>query len=87
MEVDESVGRATVNVIRTGDPAQTFVLKYQTVEARSTVGQGTTFTLTIPAREKLDTETPASTAPKPGKLVLFPGIPPHLKGQTGTYGP
>jgi len=58
-----------------------------TVEARSTVGQGTAFILTIPAREKVDKDTSASAVPKPGKLVVFPGLPPHLKGQTGTYGP
>ena len=46
MEVDESVGRATVNVIRTGDPAQTFVLKYQTVEARSTATAGRDYVAT-----------------------------------------
>lgn len=58
-----------------------------TVEARSTVGQGTAFILTIPAREKVDKDTSAPSVPKPGKLVVFPGLPPHLKGQTGTYGP
>jgi signal transduction histidine kinase len=58
-----------------------------TVEARSTIGQGTAFILTIPAREKVDKDTSAPSVPKPGKLVVFPGLPPHLKGQTGTYGP
>lgn len=58
-----------------------------TVEARSTVGQGTAFILTIPAREKLDKDASPPSTPKQGKLVLFPGIPPHLRGKTGTYGP
>jgi hypothetical protein len=59
-----------------------------TVEARSTVGKGTTFTLALPDRVTVDQQpTPPPSSTSPGKLVFFPGIPPQLRGQTGTYGP
>ena len=59
-----------------------------TVEARSTVGKGTTFTLALPDRATVDQQpTPPPSSTSPGKLVFFPGIPPQLRGQTGTYGP
>ncbi|MDP3089128.1 MAG: ATP-binding protein [Nitrospira sp.] len=56
------------------------------VEARSTVGQGTVFTLVLPDKPHAETaERPAS--PSPGKLVFLPRLPPHLTRQTGTDGP
>ncbi len=58
-----------------------------TVEARSTVGKGTTFTLALPDREAVDQQpTPPPSTSSPGKLVFFPSIPSQLRGQTGTYG-
>lgn len=57
-----------------------------TVEARSTVGQGTVFTLALPDKPHPQTQ-PAPTVPSPGKLMVFPRIPPILNQPTGTDGP
>ncbi|THJ21666.1 MAG: GAF domain-containing protein [Nitrospira sp. CG24D] len=56
------------------------------VEARSTVGQGTTFTLALPDKPHPETQATPSSSP-PGKLIFLPRLPPHLTGQTGTDGP
>lgn len=56
-----------------------------TVEARSTVGQGTVFTLALPDKPHPKAQPPP--APSTGKLVFFPRLPPNLNGQTGTDGP
>ena len=57
-----------------------------TVEARSTVGQGTVFTLALPDKPHPKAQ-PAPTVSSPGKLMLIPRIPPILNQQTGTDGP
>ncbi len=57
-----------------------------TVEARSTVGQGTVFTLALPDKPHPKAQ-PAPTVPSPGKLMVFPRIPPILNQPTGTDGP
>ena len=58
-----------------------------TIEAHSTVGQGTTFTVTLP--EQLEPDSSAISAGQiwPGKLLPFPNLPPILQRPTGTYGP
>jgi two-component system, NtrC family, sensor kinase len=59
-----------------------------TIEARSTVGQGTVFILTLPHKTAFDSAPPTpSTLTWQGKLLPFPSIPPLLRGRTGTYGP
>jgi len=57
------------------------------VEARSVVGQGTTFILTLPEKTALDSE-PAPTSPiRQGTLIPFPTIASLLQRPTGTEGP
>ena len=58
-----------------------------TVEARSTVGQGTVFLLTIPEKTALDPVPAASPSTWQGKLLPFSRIPPLLQRGTGTDGP
>lgn len=57
-----------------------------TVEARSTVGQGTVFTLALPDKPHPKAQ-PAPTVSSPGKLMLIPRIPQILNEPTGTDGP
>lgn len=57
-----------------------------TVEARSTVGQGTMFTLALPDKPHPKTQ-PETSTPFQGKLMIFPRIPPIIKEHTGTDGP
>ncbi len=57
-----------------------------TVEARSTVGQGTIFTLVLPDKPHAETHEPPASHSS-GKLVFLPRLPPHLTSQTGTDGP
>lgn len=57
------------------------------VEARSVVGQGTTFILTLPEKTALDS-APAPASPiRPGTLIPFPTIASLLQRPTGTEGP
>jgi two-component system, NtrC family, sensor kinase len=58
-----------------------------TVEARSTVGQGTVFLLTIPEKTALDPVPTSSPSTWHGKLRPFPSIPVLLQKGTGTDGP
>jgi signal transduction histidine kinase len=58
-----------------------------TVEALSTVGQGTVFLLTIPEKTALDPVPAASPSAWQSKPLPIPGIPPLLQKGTGTYGP
>ncbi len=58
-----------------------------TVEALSTVGQGTVFLLTIPEKTALDPVPAASPSAWQSKPLSIPGIPPLLQKGTGTYGP
>lgn len=57
-----------------------------TIEAKSTVGQGTVFTLTLPERREQESTGPASKPAWQGKLLPFPSLPPVLQRPTGTYG-
>ena len=57
-----------------------------TIEAHSTVGQGTTFTLTLPEQSEPDASEISTTQTWPGKLLAFPNLPPILQRPTGTYG-
>lgn len=58
-----------------------------TVEVRSTVGQGTTFLLTLPEKIALDPVSTSAPSTLQGKLLPFSSIPPLLQRRTGTYGP
>lgn len=58
-----------------------------TVEARSTVGQGTAFLLTFPEKMALDSASTPVSPKWQGRLIPFPSIPPLLRGYTGTDGP
>ncbi|MEK7763039.1 MAG: ATP-binding protein [Nitrospirota bacterium] len=58
-----------------------------TVEALSTVGQGTVFLLTIPEKTALDPVPATSPSAWQSKPLPIPGIPPLLQKGTGTYGP
>ena len=58
-----------------------------TIEAHSTVGQGTTFTVTLPEQLEPDSSTISAGQIWPGKLLPFPNLPPILQRPTGTYGP
>ncbi|OQW35901.1 MAG: hypothetical protein A4E19_15700 [Nitrospira sp. SG-bin1] len=57
-----------------------------TIEAQSTVGQGTTFTLTLPEKSEKDCVQTSSDQTWQGKLLPFPSLPPVLQRRTGTYG-
>jgi len=57
-----------------------------TIEAHSTVGQGTTFTLTLPEQSKPESSEISTGQTWPGKLLPFPNLPPILQRPTGTYG-
>lgn len=56
-----------------------------TIEAKSTVGQGTVFTLTLPERSDQESTESPSKPTWQGKLLPFPKLPPVLQRQTGTY--
>ncbi len=58
-----------------------------TIEAHSTVGQGTTFVLTLPEQSEQDASNTSTGQAWPGKLLPFPNLPPILQRPTGTYGP
>ena len=58
-----------------------------TVEALSTVGQGTVFLVTLPEKTALDPVPAASPSAWQSKPLPIPGIPPLLQKGTGTYGP
>jgi signal transduction histidine kinase len=57
-----------------------------TIEAHSTVGQGTTFIVTLPEQSEQATAKTDPTPVWPGKLLPFPSLPPLLRRPTGTDG-
>ncbi|NOT23456.1 MAG: GAF domain-containing protein [Nitrospiraceae bacterium] len=58
-----------------------------TIEAQSTVGQGTVFIITLPHKTDLDSVPAPAASTWQGKLLPFPSIPPLLRNRTGTHGP
>ena len=59
-----------------------------TIEAQSTIGQGTSFTVMLPEKTEQNHIQPSSSSQTwQGKLVPFPSLPPLLQRRTGTYGP